>query len=318
MEPAAPLVSIITPSFNQGRFIEETLLSVQNQAYKNIEHLVIDGGSTDHTLEILRKYTPSISWISEPDTGQTDAINKGIQKSHGEIIAYLNSDDLYPPDTIKTVVDYFTGHPDVDMVYGDIVHIDEQSRVIEEVKTGTISLEQYMTCQVYLPQPSVFFRKTVVEKIGYFDKNLHLAMDLDYWIRIFLAVQTAYIPQPLAKARFYGETKSNVGYLKNFSEWVYILEKTFRNEELPIAYFGSRDRAAVVKTNAYAYIYFFGGLRFLRYRKISPAIQYISRGLKLKPRLVFNPYLFWSVFVFVFGIRTSECLLGFLPRIKKV
>ena len=318
MERATPLVSIITPSFNQGQFIEETILSIHEQTYKNIEYFVIDGGSTDQTLEILKKYSEFIAWISEPDNGQTDAINKGIRKSHGEIIAYLNSDDLYLPGSIKMVVDYFTDHSDVDMIYGDIIHIDDHSRFIEQVKTGTISLEQYLTCQVYLPQPAVFFRKTVVEKIGYFDENLHLAMDLDYWIRTFLSVNTAYISQPLAKARFYGETKSSVGYLNNFTEWLYILEKTFRNEELFIRYFSSRNRAAAVKNDAYAYVYFFGGLRLLRCRKVLPAIKNILKGLTLKMRLVFNPYLFWSVFVFVFGIRASDYLLRFLPRIKKV
>ena len=318
MEPAAPLVSIITPSFNQGGFIEETILSIQNQSYKHIEHIIIDGESTDQTLAVLKKYSSSIVWISKPDTGQTNAINKGLKKSHGDIIAYLNSDDLYLPDTIKTVVDYFAEHPGVDMVYGDVIHIDDQSRIIEQVETGTISLAKFLTCQVYLPQPTVFFRKDIMEKIGFFDERLHLAMDMDYWIRIFLAGKAAYIPRVLAKARFYSKTKSSVGYLKNFYEWMYILEKTFSNDERTIDYFGSRDNTASVKTNAWAYVYFFGGLRFLRHRKLSTAIPSILRGMKLKPQLVFNPYLFWSVFVFVFGTHVSEHLSYFLPRFKKV
>jgi glycosyltransferase involved in cell wall biosynthesis len=318
MDRAIPLVSIITPSFNQGRFIEETILSIQEQTYKNIEHLIIDGGSTDQTLKILKKYSSSLSWISEPDTGQTDAINKGIIRSKGDIIAYLNSDDLYLPESIKTVVDYFTNHPDVDMVYGDIIHIDEKSQVMETVRTGSILPEDFLTCQVYLPQPAVFFRKRIIDKIGYFDESLHLAMDMEYWIRALLAVPTAYIPQPLAKARFYADTKSSAGYLKNFYEWQYIIDKTFSDEGLVLGYFKTVEQVRDVKTKAYSYVHFFGGLRFLHYREVRMGLPHIIKGIKLNPRLLSSPHLYWSLFVAVIGIRFSNSVIKFLPRIKKV
>jgi hypothetical protein len=225
---------------------------------------------------------------------------------------------VYLPDTIKTIVDYFTDHPDVDLVYGDIIHIDEKSHIMETVRTGTIMPEDFLTCQVYLPQPAVFFRKCIIDKIGYFDESLHLAMDMEYWVRALLAVPTAYIPQPLAKARFHAETKSSTGYLKNFYEWLYILDKTFSDEKLVLGYFETLERVRDVKTKACSYVHFFGGLRFLRYREVRRGYPHIIKGIKLNPRLLGSPHLYWSLFVAVIGIRFSNSVVQFLPRIKKV
>lgn len=318
MEYSYPLVSIITPSFNQGKYIEETLLSIQNQTYKNIEHIIVDAGSTDQTIAILKKNSSYISWISEPDKGQSDAINKGIRRSHGEILAYLNSDDLYLPYTVSTVVNFFISHPDVDLIYGDIIHVDELSCVTEIIQTGMINPEDFLTCQVYLPQPSVFFRRTVIDKVGCFDESLHLTMDMEYWARALLAVRVMYISKPLAKARFHRETKSSIGYLNNFYEWLYILNKTFLNTELLLSYFKTLDRITEVKKRAYSYVYFFGGLRFLRARRIIQGLHYIGKGLKINSKLLCNPFLYWSIFVFVVGVRFSDNLIQFLPRVKKI
>jgi glycosyltransferase involved in cell wall biosynthesis len=314
MKNSTPLVSIITPSFNQGHFIEETLLSIQNQAYKNVEHIVIDGGSKDQTILVLKKYSPSISWISEPDDGQTNAINKGLKRSHGEIIAYLNSDDLYLPETIQTIVDFFDEHPEIDMVYGDIIHIDKQSQYIETVKTGTIVFEKYLTGGVYLPQPTVFFRRKILEKIGYFDEKLDLAMDLDYWIRIFLNFQTAYIPVVLAKARIYPEAKSSAQGLKYLDEKIYILEKTFSDENTTVSFFGTIDTAKKVKNRSCSFVYFYGGLEYQERRQFIVALSYISKGICLNQRLIFSPFLYWFFFTMIFG-RTIAKKIG--PLLKK-
>jgi glycosyltransferase involved in cell wall biosynthesis len=315
MEPAIPpLVSIITPSFNQGQFIEETILSIRNQSYKNIEHIVIDGGSTDQTLEILKKYSSSVAWISEPDKGQTDALNKGIKRSHGEIIAYLNSDDLYLPETIKTVIEFFSEHPEIVMVYGDIIHIDKQSQQIEAIKTEPIILEKYLTGNLYLPQPTVFFRRKIIEKIGYFDEKLHLAMDLDYWIRILLNFRTAYLPVSLAKARIYPEAKSSANSQKYLEEKLYILDKTFSDEKRNISQFGSVVRAKKIKNKSCGFAYFYGGMEYQDRKQLPLALSYIVKGIRLYPRNLLSPFLYWFFFIIIFG---KDIAKKFGPHLRK-
>lgn len=180
-----PIVSIITPSYNQGEFIEETILSIKGQTYKNFEHIVVDAGSTDNTLEILRKYegTYNLTWSSEPDDGMYQAINKGLKKAQGEILCYLNTDDLYLPWTLRAVVDSIDKKTDVDLIYGDIIKLDE-------IK-GTIELEFcpkfYSRIDILgggLYQPAVFWRRKAYEKIGGFDENLIYSGDYEYWMRI--------------------------------------------------------------------------------------------------------------------------------------
>lgn len=313
-EQTSTLVSIITPSFNQGRYIEETILSVQNQTYKNIEHIVIDGGSSDQTIDILKKYSSSISWISEPDNGQTEAINKGIKISHGEIIAYLNSDDVYLQNTIKYIVDFFDKHPEIDMVYGDIIHINKQSQNIEEIKTGTIELEKYLTCVLYLPQPTVFFRRNIIKKIGYFDEKLQLAMDLDYWVRIFINFKTAYLPANLAKARIYPEMKSSVRSHQYLDEKMYILEKTLSERDDIYIRFGSIHNLNRIKNKSRGYVYFFQGIEYKDRKHFFLAMSYIINGIRLYPRNLFSPYLYWFFFIIIFGKRIGK-KIG--PHLKK-
>jgi glycosyltransferase involved in cell wall biosynthesis len=309
-----PKISVVTPSYNQGHFIEETIQSVVYQDYPNIEYIIIDGGSKDQSLAIIHKYENQISyWVSEIDAGQTDAINKGLLKVTGDIIAYLNSDDLYTPNAIRIAIDFFKTHPDIDMIYGDIIHIDEHSDFINLQKTGKILLENYLNCQTYLPQPTVFFRKRVIEKIGYFDETLHLAMDLDYWIRIFLNFQTEYIPSAYAKARIYPTAKSSADSLNYLKERLYILDKTFSNEYLLKTYFKSDEKVKKLKIKTYSAVHFFGGLEYLRHRQLNIAYSHIMKGIKLYPRHFWNPNLYWSIFVAVIGERFSKKITGFLP-----
>jgi glycosyltransferase involved in cell wall biosynthesis len=315
-----PKISIITPSYNQGPFIEETIRSVICQDYPNIEYIIIDGGSKDGSVDIIRKYESQLSyWVSESDKGQTNAINKGLIQAKGEIIAYLNSDDLYTPDAIRTAADFFKTHPDIDMIYGDIIHIDQHSEFINLHKTGKILLENYLSCEVYLPQPTVFFRKRVIEKIGYFDDTLNLAMDLDYWITIFLYFQTEYIPDTLAKARIYPAAKSSAEKLKYLRERLYILDKTFSNEDLMKSYFKSDEKVKELKNKTYSTVHFFGGLEYLKNRQWNIALHHIMKGIKLYPRHFLNPDLYWSIFVGILGKRISKKITGFIPeRVKTV
>ena len=179
-----PLVTIVTPSYNQGRFIEETILSVLNQDYPRIEYIIMDGGSTDQTLDILRKYTGRLTWHSEKDNGQSDAINKGLRLAKGEILAYLNSDDTYLPGAITRAVRYLTAkNPDSPLVYGEGYHITAEGTIIERYPTEPFDF-QHLAETCFICQPTTFWKRDVMETIGLFDENLHYAMDYDYWIRV--------------------------------------------------------------------------------------------------------------------------------------
>lgn len=234
MNEKLPLVTIVTPSYNQGCFIEETILSVLNQDYPNIEYLVIDGGSTDNTIDILRKYEDRLFWISEPDRGQSHAINKGFQLARGEILCWLNSDDFFEPRAITVAVDKFIQDADVMMVYGDGNLVNEKGELIS-LFPYTRSFDLWaLTYQLdYILQPSTFFRKVAVQQVDYLNEDLHWCMDWDLWIRIGSRNLVEYIPHCLANARIYGSNKSATGGLKRFMEIVSVLNAHCHKVILP-------------------------------------------------------------------------------------
>lgn len=202
-----PLVSIVTPSYNQGEFIKETIESVLNQDYPNIEYLVMDGGSNDNTVEILKSYGERIQWVSEKDAGQADAVNKGIRRAKGQIIGWLNSDDTYLDGAVTKIVDYLKAHPDTDMVYGEGYYTDKEGHITERYLTEKYNrgrlAEQCIVCQ-----PTVFFTKEIVEKIGMLDIEHQLSMDYELWMRMAKHGKVAYIPDYIATSRMYEENKT--------------------------------------------------------------------------------------------------------------
>jgi glycosyltransferase involved in cell wall biosynthesis len=203
-----PLVSIVTPSFNQGVYLRRTIDSVLSQSYSNIELIVMDGGSTDDSVSILKDYNDRITWVSEPDNGQTHAINKGMRRARGEILAYLNSDDVLLPGAIERVVEYFANHPPTMMVYGKAFYIDEVDRITGDYRTEPYSRER-LAEECIICQPATFWRRSLTALIGDFDERLHFVMDYDYWLRAANAgARIDFLDEPLASSRRYPETKT--------------------------------------------------------------------------------------------------------------
>jgi glycosyltransferase involved in cell wall biosynthesis len=206
-----PLVSVITPSLNQGEFIEETIKSVISQDYPNIEYIVIDGCSTDTTVDLLKKYSGRIKWISEPDRGQADAVNKGFKMAKGEILCWLNSDDTLNKGALKTVVKQFSENKNLVMVYSDAHIIDDKGKILRDYLTEEFIFNRLAdTC--FICQPTVFLSNEVMKEIGMLDTNLQTCMDYEYWIRIgrhFPASRISYMKGVyLANSRIYNENKT--------------------------------------------------------------------------------------------------------------
>ena len=220
-------VSIITPSFQQGKFIGRTLKSVVIQTGEVFEHVIFDGGSTDNTVKILKQFKSSVKWFSKKDKGQSDAVNQGIRATKGEIIGWLNSDDIYYPKTVERVKNYFTENPEIDVVYGMADHIDIKDNTIESYPTEPWNLERLKeTC--FICQPALFFRRRLVEKHGYLDESLKYCMDYQYWLRFGMAgVRFGYLREKLAGSRLYAANKTIGARVKVHREINDMLKKLF-------------------------------------------------------------------------------------------
>lgn len=238
-----PLVSIVTPSFNQAPYLEQTLRSVLEQDYPAIEYFVMDGGSTDGSVKIIQRYAHRLAgWVSEPDRGQADAINKGFARAHGEIVAWLNSDDLYLPGAVRAAVEIFERHPQAGMVFGDVVSIDGEGNPIHVMTFGDWGLEELMQFRI-ISQPGVFVRRQVLEQAGLLDLSYHYLLDHHLWLRCAQVAPMVYLRQRLACARFHPLAK-NVAQAARFGQEAYrlvewmaqepALAERFRRLEKPI------------------------------------------------------------------------------------
>lgn len=201
-------ISIVIPSYNQAPYFRETLESIFSQNDPDLEVLVFDAGSTDGTLEILREYDSKLRWVSRPDKGQTDAINQGLLQSSGDILCYLNSDDILLPESLQTVRSYFQSNPDCQVLYGDAYHLWEEAGTKDPYPTEAWDYDRLIdTC--FLCQPAVFWRRSVIERFGYFDDTLHLAMDYEYWLRVGKHVDFHWLKgEFLAGSRMYADNKT--------------------------------------------------------------------------------------------------------------
>ncbi len=204
-----PLVSIITPSFNQVRYIEATIKSVLGQDYPRVEYIVVDGGSTDGTVNIIKKYADKLAWwVSEKDKGQTDAINKGFARATGDILAWINSDDTYEPGAVSAAVKYLGQHPHVGMAYGDCNFINENGDVIGKFNSAQTNHRLIRQGYVHIPQQTMFFRSDLWRQLGPLDPSFYFAMDYDLWTRISARAEIKYVPQTWANFRLHTSGKT--------------------------------------------------------------------------------------------------------------
>ena len=207
--PNLPLVSIVTPSFNQARFLESTICSVLEQDYPNLEYIIVDGGSSDGSVEVIRSYAPRLAWwVSEKDKGQTDAINKGFAHATGDILAWLNSDDTYQPHAVAEAVAFLQSHPEVGLVYGDADFIDENGSTIGRFRAAQTDLRCLRRGYVHIPQQAAFWRSFLWKMVGPLDPSFYFAMDYDLWVRIAALAPLRYTPQLWANFRLHSQGKT--------------------------------------------------------------------------------------------------------------
>lgn len=206
-----PKISIVTPSYNQGKYIEETIRTVLLQGYPNLEYVVMDGGSKDDSVEIIKKYQKWLTfWVSEPDRGQSHAINKGFERCTGDIVAWINSDDIYVPRVFEFVAQYFMDNPDVDMIYGDAEIIDEYGKTI--IHRKELPFDRTMGLLwgfgLLIPQPSAFWRRDLFAAVGYLDESRDFDMDIEFWGRIALKGTIEHVGCKFSKMRYHPFAKT--------------------------------------------------------------------------------------------------------------
>jgi glycosyltransferase involved in cell wall biosynthesis len=205
-----PKISVITPSYNQAAFVERTIQSVLNQNYPNLEYIIIDGGSTDGSVEIIKKYEDKLAyWVSEEDRGQSHAINKGFRRATGEIVAWLNSDDEYCSGALETVAKTFMAYEDIDLVFGNNISVDKKGRVLRNNRHTRFAFPALVVLGMTVFQAACFWKRSIFEKYGYLDESLRFCMDYEFFCRIGPHIVAKHINKYLAKFRWHDEQKSS-------------------------------------------------------------------------------------------------------------
>lgn len=238
-----PLVSIVTPSFNQAPFLRATMESVLAQTYPRIEYLVMDGGSTDGSVDLIRDFANRLAyWQSGPDGGQASAINAGWTRATGEIVTYLNSDDLLEPDAVQASVKALLDAPDAGLSYGACVWVNERNEKIGQIDAAPFSLPALLL-QNRLAQPSVFIRRAALDRVGMLDPSMHYLMDYDLWLRIALYFPVVRVPHTLSRFRLHNDSKTGRSYRFFLDDNLKVLDKAFREPAMPANLVGMRPRA---------------------------------------------------------------------------
>jgi glycosyltransferase involved in cell wall biosynthesis len=227
MSTRLPSISLVTPSLNQGRFIRATIESVLSQGYPDLDYRVQDGGSTDETLAVMRAYEGRVPFMSEKDAGQADAINKGLAGATGEVLGYLNSDDVLRPGALAAVGEAFALDPELLFVWGRASYLDEAGNAVSPYLARPDAIER-LADACFIAQPAAFFRRKVREEVGFFDASLHHTMDYDYWLRIaarYPASRMRFLDRELAGCRMHADAKTVAGWTRALDEIFALVKK---------------------------------------------------------------------------------------------
>ena len=271
-----PQVSIVTPSFNQAQFLEETIRSVLLQGYPNLEYIIMDGGSTDGSVEIIRKYEPWLAhWVSEKDGGQADALNRGFQRASGEYVGWINSDDTFEPGMLFNAAAYLVAHQDVDVVYGNCKIIDENSRPIGLVQAHDFTLLRYLFSD-FIPQQTALIRRWVLDACGGIDPGLQCVMDYDLFLRLGLRHTLRRMTGIGGNFRVWQGTKSVSWAGRFMQELVAVLDRVYTDPAMP-------EEAWVQRDYVYAHAYLAGACRHYGAGLTDAAQEYLARALALHP-----------------------------------
>jgi glycosyltransferase involved in cell wall biosynthesis len=275
-----PKISIVTPSYNQAGFIEETIRSILLQGYPDIEYIIIDGGSTDGSVDLIKKYDKWISyWVSEPDRGQSHAINKGWERCTGEIVAWLNSDDVYQPGAFFKVAKFMNENKRVGMLYGECDLIDESGRTIGACPSMAFDLKALVCNQWFISQPATFFRKATIDRIGGINEQLQLIMDWEYFLRIALErIPIKRLSVPTAKFRTWENAKTNAMAVRSGMEKLTILDWLFKQP-------GAQNQLGGFKKQAYGYVHQWTGEAYRNQGRMWRAMAHFLNAWRYQPIL---------------------------------
>jgi len=284
-----PRVSVVTPSFNQAQFLEETIRSVLLQGYPNLEYFVMDGGSTDGSAQIIRKYAPWLAeWVSEKDKGQSDAINKGLSRASGSILAWLNSDDVYLPGCVSEIVSAFNRFADAGMIYGNIAVIDEDSKKLAVLPHQTWAFSHQLTQKIIISQQGAFWRRVVMDSIGMLRDDLHYTMDFEFWIRIGRRYKIVGLNCVLAQYRISSVSKTETQFAGWGPEFIKILDDLYAEAELA-------PEIVSLRRKAYANAYY-GGARGFLIPDALKARVWLWKAVSYDPYIIFLTG-WWQMYV---------------------
>lgn len=291
-----PLVSVVTPTYNQAAFLRETLDSVLSQDYPSIEYQVIDDGSTDVTPAILAEYSDRVWSERQENRGQTPTINKGWERAKGEILTWLNSDDTLLPGAVSKGVAYLNEHPDVDIVFGDTLFTEHDGKPIKRSKR--LPPFEYVRfvlhCENPIPQPSAFIRRSVIEDIGTLDASYYYFMDWDFWLRAGVNHRISYFPELLSTYRLHAESKTVAQANKAAPELQYMYRKFFARDDLP-------ERISSLEKEAMVNMLFTSAEYYLEGRNQKAAALMALKALRQYPLFFYRPSALHKLCYCLFG-----------------